>query len=242
MSKVFPSFSAELPAMERLVFMIYYVEDDENIRELVLYTLGQTGYGARGFTDAKEFWLAMDERLPSLVLLDIMLPGEDGISILRNLRENGQTQTLPVIMLTAKGTEYDKVLGLDFGADDYLSKPFGMMELLSRIRALLRRVRPKTQGEVFQAGGLTLDSTKHTVQCEGNMLKLSLKEFMLLQYLLENRGRVFTREHLLEAVWGYEYAGGTRTVDVHVQTLRQKLGSCSDIVETVRGVGYRAKE
>lgn len=222
--------------------MIYYLEDDDNIRELVLYTLGQTGYEARGFAEPKQFWKAVEERTPSLVLLDIMLPEEDGISVLRRLREQHATQTVPVIMLTAKDTEHDKVLGLDFGADDYIAKPFGMMELLSRIRALLRRSRPYSQGEVYQAGPLTLNANKHIVTCDGEALQLSLKEFLLLQHLLENRGRVFTREHLLEAVWGYEYAGGTRTVDVHVQTLRQKLGVCSNIVETVRGVGYRAKE
>ncbi|MDL2218372.1 response regulator transcription factor [Christensenellaceae bacterium OttesenSCG-928-M15] len=222
--------------------MIYYVEDDDNIRELVLYTLGQTGYGARGFSNAKAFWQAVDERLPVLVLLDIMLPDEDGISILRQLREQRNTHSIPVIMLTAKGTEYDKVLGLDFGADDYIAKPFGMMELLSRVRALLRRVRPQAQGDIYEVGALMLNANKHLVTCNGLPLKLSLKEFLLLQYLLENRGRVFTREHLLEAVWGYEYAGGTRTVDVHVQTLRQKLGACAELIETVRGVGYRAKE
>ncbi|MEL7603312.1 MAG: response regulator transcription factor [Bacillota bacterium] len=222
--------------------MIYYVEDDANIRELVLYTLLQTGFNARGFTDANEFWAAMSQEQPELVLLDLMLPGEDGLSILKRLRGAAPTRSLPVILLTARGAEYDRVTGLDCGADDYVTKPFGMMELISRIRAVLRRATPQEKAELLTAGTLTVDTDRHSVTCSSNPVVLSFKEFSLLRFLLENRGRVFTRDRLLLAVWGYDYAGGTRTVDVHIQTLRQKLGDCAGVIETVRGVGYRAKE
>lgn len=222
--------------------MIYYVEDDTNIRELVLYTLSQTGFAARGFSDAKSFFDALPEALPELVLLDVMLPGEDGISVLKRLRVENATQKIPVILLTARGAEYDKVTGLDCGADDYVTKPFGMMELISRIKAVLRRAAPRELSDTLGLGGVLLNTEKHTVSCDGEPIALSFKEFALLRFLMENRGRVFTRERLLTAVWGYDYAGGTRTVDVHVQTLRQKLGDCANIIETVRGVGYRAKE
>ncbi len=222
--------------------MIYYVEDDANIRELVLYTLLQTGFNARGFTDANEFWAAMSQEQPELVLLDLMLPGEDGLSILKRLRGAAPTRSLPVILLTARGAEYDRVTGLDCGADDYVTKPFGMMELISRIRAVLRRATPQEKAELLTAGALTVDTDRHSVTCGSNPVVLSFKEFSLLRFLLENRGRVFTRDRLLLAVWGYDYAGGTRTVDVHIQTLRQKLGDCAGVIETVRGVGYRAKE
>ena len=222
--------------------MIYYVEDDANIRELVLYTLLQTGFNARGFTDANDFWAALSQEQPELVLLDLMLPGEDGLSILKRLRGAAPTRSLPVILLTARGAEYDRVTGLDCGADDYVTKPFGMMELISRIRAVLRRAAPQEKAELLTAGALTVDTDRHTVTCGPNSVVLSFKEFSLLRFLLENRGRVFTRDRLLLAVWGYDYAGGTRTVDVHIQTLRQKLGDCAGVIETVRGVGYRAKE
>lgn len=222
--------------------MIYYVEDDANIRELVLYTLTQTGFSARGFADANGFWAAMAEETPELALLDLMLPGEDGLSILKRLRAAAPTRSLPVILLTARGAEYDRVTGLDCGADDYVTKPFGMMELVSRVRAVLRRSSPQEKTDLLECGGIAVDEQRHTVTCNGSPVVLSFKEFSLLRFLLENRGRVFSRDRLLLAVWGYDYVGGTRTVDVHVQTLRQKLGDCADIIETVRGVGYRAKE
>lgn len=222
--------------------MIYYVEDETNIRELVLYTLAQTSFEARGFENAEQFYKAMDEALPELILLDVMLPGEDGISILKRLRGADATKHIPVILLTARGAEYDKVTGLDNGADDYITKPFGMMELISRIKAVLRRASPKEATDILIIDGLILNTQKHTVTSAGQAVSLSFKEFSLLRFLMENRGRVFTRDRLLTAVWGYDYAGGTRTVDVHIQTLRQKLGECAYIIETVRGVGYRAKE
>ncbi len=222
--------------------MIYYVEDEANIRDLVLYTLSQTGFEARGFENAEQFWQAMNDALPELILLDVMLPGEDGISILKRLRSVEGTKGIPVILLTARGAEYDKVTGLDNGADDYITKPFGMMELISRIKAVLRRSFPREPADVLSIDALVVNVQKHTVTASGANIVLSFKEFSLLQFLMENRGRVFTRDRLLTAVWGYDYAGGTRTVDVHIQTLRQKLGDCAYIIETVRGLGYRAKE
>lgn len=219
--------------------MIYYVEDDNNIRDLVVYTLSQSGFEARGFKDADEFYAACRERSPELVLLDIMLPGSDGLSILKRLKSNRETAGTPVIMVTAKGTEYDKVIGLDTGADDYIAKPFGMMELMARVRALLRRTAAKPESDILKAGELVVDRQKHIVTVEGESRTLTLKEFELLYFLMENRGMAFTREHLLESIWDYSYEGGTRTVDVHITTLRQKLGECGNMIETVRGVGYR---
>jgi len=220
--------------------MIYYVEDDANIRELVIYTLTQSGFEAKGFEDADAFYAAVKKRIPKLVLLDIMLPGEDGISILKNLRKGDDTAAVPVIMLTAKGSEYDKVMGLDMGADDYLAKPFGMMELVSRVKAILRRSE-HTVKKVYVAGNVELDATAHIVYVDGERISLTLKEFELLHLLMKNKGRAFSRDDILEKVWGYSYEGGTRTVDVHVQTLRQKLGSGAGVVATVRGVGYRSE-
>ena len=192
---------------------------------------------ARGVPLPSAFWEAMAERTPSLVLLDIMLPEEDGISVLRKLRSSARTSKLPVIMLTAKGTEYDKVLGLDAGADDYLAKPFGMMELLSRIRALLRRT--EREADTYHCGVLTVDQTRHTVMVAGKEAVLTQKEFEVLYLLLKNRGQVLSRERLLEDVWGYAFTGESRTVDVHVRTLRQKLGEAGAYIETVRGYGYK---
>ena len=219
--------------------MIYYVEDDPNIRDLVVYTLRQTGLEARGFSAAGTFFTAMSETTPELILLDIMLPGEDGLSILRRLRASAQTAGIPVIMITARDTEYDTVVGLDAGADDYIAKPFGMMELVARVKAILRRIQAKVDAEAITVGNLTVDARRHMVTVSGGPVQLTLKEFELLRFLMENRGAAFTREKLLERVWDLGYGGGTRTVDVHVQTLRQKLGEAGGMVETVRGVGYR---
>ncbi len=222
--------------------MIYYVEDDANIRELVIYTLNQTGLAAKGFSDASAFFAASAEEKPTLILLDIMLPGEDGLTILRKIRANAGTTSIPVMMITAKTTEFDKVSGLDLGADDYITKPFGMAELVARVKALLRRSGMKASAERLEHGELVVDIAKHTVTVGGQVVILTYKEFSLLACLMENAGRAYTREQLLETVWGYDYEGGTRTVDVHVQTLRTKLGTSGRFVETVRGVGYRFGE
>ena len=217
--------------------MIYLLEDDDSIRDFVIYTLVSQGMEARGFDRPSAFWAGMEESVPSLVLLDIMLPEEDGMSVLKKLRENPHTRKMPVIMLTAKSTEYDKVMGLDAGADDYLVKPFGMMELLSRIRALLRRTQRET--DTYRCGVLTVDQTRHTVTVADKEVVLTQKEFEVLCLLLKNRGQVLSREQLIENVWGYAFTGESRTVDVHVRTLRQKLGTAGAYVETVRGYGYK---
>lgn len=219
--------------------MIYYVEDDPSIRDLVVYTLCQTGLEAKGLESGEALWQAVKaEGLPELLLLDVMLPGEDGIAILKKWRQEGRSCQIPVIMLTAKGGEYDKVMGLDSGADDYITKPFGMMELLARIRAVLRRAGKENEGQLM-AGPLVLSEEKRTVTALGKPVNLTFKEFELLRLMMANRGIVFSREKLLNAIWGYDYYGGTRTVDVHIQTLRQKLGDCAGEIQTVRGVGYR---
>ena len=219
--------------------MIYCVEDDSNIRELVVYTLESTGMKARGFEDGRAFMEALAFETPELVLLDIMLPGEDGIEILKKLRNSAKTKDIPVIMVTAKGSEYDKVIGLDTGADDYITKPFGMMELVSRIKAVLRRtIREKTDTK-YRVGNLSIDVEKHKVKVDGETVTLTLKEFELLEKLMKNRHIVLTRDRLLEEIWGYDFTEETRTVDVHVRTLRQKLGTAGELIETVRGVGYR---
>jgi len=219
--------------------MIYYVEDDSNIRELVVYTLSQTGLETRGFPDSVSFFTAVQEEKPTLALLDIMLPGEDGLSILKKLRASTATAELPIIVITAKSAEYDKVAGLDLGADDYIAKPFGMAELVARVKALLRRSGTKASPDRMECEELAVDLKKHVVTVDGEEVALTFKEFSLLACLMENAGRAFTREQLLETVWGYDYEGGTRTVDVHVQTLRTKLGKSGKRIETVRGVGYR---
>ena len=224
--------------------MIYYVEDDKNIRDLATYALNQAGFEVAGFPCAEDFENACSSQMPDLVLLDIMLPGKDGLEILESMRLNPSTRHIPVMMLTAKGSEIDKVQGLDLGADDYLAKPFGMMELVSRVRALYRRAESPAiaVGGKCKCGEITLDGEARTVRVCGEPISLTLKEFDLLQMLMNNCGHVLTRDHLLESVWGWDFAGNTRTVDAHVQTLRQKIASASAeaalMVETVRGVGY----
>ena len=221
--------------------MIYCVEDDNGIRDLMTYTLAVSGYEAKGFPDSTGLWEALHTVRPELIMLDIMLPGEDGITILKKLRENSATADIPVIMATAKGTEYDKVIGLDLGADDYLAKPFGMMEMVSRVRAVLRRSAPHSS-DVLTVGPIALDVVRHRVTVGGNEVTLTLKEFELLRLFAENKGVVFTRDQLLAHIWGVDYIGETRTVDVHIGTLRTKLGDAGELIETVRGVGYRMEE
>lgn len=223
--------------------MIYCVEDDAAIRELMVYALRASGFEASGFEDGALLFDALKDTTPQLILLDIMLPGGmDGIEILKRLRSAPATVSIPVIMASAKGTEYDKVLGLDLGADDYLAKPFGMMEMISRIRAVLRRAVPAPEAPPLQMGELSIDPASHTVRAGGARVELTLKEFELLQLFLSHPGRVFTREKLLELVWDTDYVGETRTVDVHIGTLRTKLGPCGEYIRTVRGVGYRMEE
>ncbi len=220
--------------------MIYLVEDDDSIRELVIYTLRSTGMEAQGFALPSAFWNAMASQKPELVLLDIMLPEEDGLEILKKIRSDKATRELPVIMLTAKGTEYDQVVGLDCGADDYVPKPFGMMALVARIKAVMRRTEKPAEEKILCLGDLTVNPTRHVVQVAGETVNLTLKEFELLCLLLENPGVVFTRDQLLNQIWGYSFDGESRTVDVHVRHLRQKLGECGKYIETVRGIGYRS--
>ena len=222
--------------------MIYLLEDDDSIRELVTYTLNSQRMEARGFSRPSEFWEAMEEEIPSLLLLDIMLPEEDGLHILKKIRSHSETKALPIIMLTAKGSEYDTVLGLDSGADDYVPKPFRMMELLSRIRALLRRTEKQEEDVSYREGVLYVCPSHHIVKVNDQEVVLTLKEFELLCLLISEKGRVFTRAQLLDKIWGYEFDGESRTVDVHIRTLRQKLGKSGSLIETVRGVGYRIGE
>ena len=220
--------------------MIFCVEDDAGIRDLMIYTLNASGFRAVGFENAKEFYTALADTVPELIMLDIMLPGEDGISILKRLKADARTADIPVIMATAKGNEYDKVIGLDLGADDYLAKPFGMMEMASRVRAVLRRSgRAAEKPQLIRVGGLEMNLGEHIVTADGIRVQLTLKEFELLHTFMTNPGRAFTREQLLSSVWSEDFLGETRTVDVHVGTLRQKLGSCGKYIRTVRGVGYK---
>ena len=219
--------------------MIYCVEDDSSIRELVVYTLQASGFEVKGMADGKALYTALEDTVPELILLDIMLPGEDGLQILKRLRSQSATAELPIIMMTAKGTEYDKVIGLDSGADDYITKPFGMMELVSRVKALLRRTQKVAVAEVLACGTLVLDKAAHKVTADGQEIVLTHKEFELLEYLLENRNIVLTREKILDRIWGYTSDIETRTLDVHIRSLRQKLGASGERIETVRGVGYR---
>ena len=219
--------------------MIYCVEDDDNIRELVIYTLETTGLKARGFAEGSAFMEALAFDTPELILLDIMLPGDDGLELLKKLKSSPKTKGIPVIMVTAKGTEYDKVIGLDSGADDYVTKPFGMMELVSRIKAVLRRSGKVEDRIDMELSGVRMDIKKHEVTVDGKQVALTLKEFELLEKLMRNQGIVLTMDQLLTEIWGYDFDGETRTVDVHIRTLRQKLGAKGEIIQTVRGVGYR---
>ena len=220
--------------------MIYFLEDDNNIRNFVIYALKNTGLDAEGFDHPEKFWDAMKKKKPDLLLLDIMLPGEDGISILKKIRSDSSTKEMPVIMLTAKGTEYDKVVGLDSGADDYVAKPFGTMELISRIKALLRRSGMNSDPVEYRKGALYLCPSKHIVKVDGKDVTLTFKEFELLYYLVSNKGIVLSRDKLMNEVWGTDFEGETRTVDVHIRTLRQKLGRAGEYIVTVRNVGYKA--
>jgi len=222
--------------------MIYSVEDEADIRDMVLYALRQSGFEAEGFASAQPFWAACDRARPELVLLDLMLPGESGLSILRRLRAQAGTKDIPIILLTAKGAEIDRVHGLNEGADDYVAKPFSVLELVARVKALLRRAGAPERAKRLTAQGLTLDVEGHACIMDGEAVDLTLKEFELLRFLMENRGIASSRERLLSTVWEAAYPGGTRTVDVHVQTLRSKLGAYGCWVRTVRGVGYRFQE
>ena len=222
--------------------MIYCVEDDPDIRELVVYTLQSTGYGAVGFGDGAALFAALADALPELIILDIMLPGEDGMAILKRLKASSQTRDLPVIMATARSSEFDKVYGLDSGADDYVAKPFGMMELLARVKAVLRRTQPQKAVQTLSQGAILLDADKHVVRVQGTEVYLTYKEFELLRILMAHPGQVFSRDRLLAEIWGYDFDGETRTVDVHIRSLRHKLGAAGEEIETVRGIGYRMRD
>lgn len=221
--------------------MIYCVEDDRNIRELLVYTLETTGFEAKGLADGNELWAALKaaDAIPEMILLDIMLPGEDGYAILEKLKNFSATRNIPVIMVTAKEAEYDKVRGLESGADDYITKPFGMMEFVARVKAVLRRSSRQSEDRELRCGNLSVFVGRHEVFYEDTPVELTRKEFELLLYLMENKGLVMTRNQILCHVWGYDFDGETRTVDVHVRSLRQKLGDGGNMIETVRGVGYR---
>ena len=219
--------------------MIWCVEDDASIRDIEVYALNSTGFEARGFEDGVSFWNTLQSEKPELVVLDVMLPGKDGVTLLKLMKQSEEFQDIPVIMATAKGTEYDKIQSLDLGADDYLVKPFGIMEMVSRVKAVLRRCKPKASANLLQLDGLMLNSNEHTVTVDGERVSLTYKEYELLQLFLSQPGSAFTREQLLSKVWNTDYLGETRTVDMHIRTLRQKLGKYGSIIETVRNVGYR---
>ncbi len=219
--------------------MIYFIEDDSSIRELVCYTLNNAGYDTEGFEKPSLFWKAIKEKSPRLILLDIMLPEEDGLQILKKLRAMPKTSKVPIMMITAKGTEYDKVIGLDYGADDYLPKPFGMMELIARVKALLRRAEISNDLGDYVYEELVISPSQHSVKIKNEEVILTLKEFELLLLFIEKQGVVFTRDQILTKIWGYGFDGENRTVDVHIRSLRQKLGEYGKYIETVRGIGYR---
>lgn len=217
---------------------IYIVEDDVNIREIERYALKNSGFSVEEFECGKDFFKAVEKKVPNLVILDIMLPDEDGLDILSNIRKHPTASKVPVIMVTAKTTEIDKVRGLDMGADDYLTKPFGVMELISRVKAMLRRTENQTEEVVLSCPGITLDTERHMVKVDGEVCELTYKEFELLKYLMINEGIVLSRDKIMNHVWGFEYEGESRTVDMHIKTLRQKLGEGGAVIKTVRNVGY----
>jgi len=219
--------------------MIWCVEDDASIRDIEVYAFSSVGFEARGFEDGDSFWEALQSEKPELVVLDVMLPGKDGVTLLKMMKQAEEFRDIPVIMATAKGTEYDKIQSLDLGADDYLVKPFGIMEMVSRVKAVLRRCRPAKESKSFKLDGLVLNPEEHTVTVDGRRVTLTYKEYELLHLFLSQPGIAFTREQLLSSVWNTEYMGETRTVDMHIRTLRQKLGSYGALIETVRNVGYR---
>ena len=219
--------------------MIWCVEDDSSIRDIEVYALSSTGFEARGFEDGDSFWDALQSEKPELIVLDVMLPGKDGVTLLKMMKQSEEFQDIPVIMATAKGSEYDKIQSLDLGADDYLVKPFGIMEMVSRVKAVLRRCRPKASSNLLKREGLVLNPDEHTVTIDGERASLTYKEYELLHLFLSQPGIAFTRDQLLSSVWNTEYLGETRTVDMHIRTLRQKLGSYGHLIETVRNVGYR---
>ena len=219
--------------------MIWCVEDDASIRDIEVYTLSSTGFEARGFDDGVSFWSALQTQKPDLAVLDVMLPGVDGIELLQRMKASAELRTIPVVMATAKGAEYDKIRGLDLGADYYLVKPFGVMELVSCVKAVLRRCRPDKAAHLLRSGGLVVDLDAHTVTVDGARVALTYKEFELLRLFLSHPGMAFTRDQLFQEVWGMDFCGETRTVDMHIRTLRQKLGPYGRRIETVRNVGYR---
>ncbi len=219
--------------------MIWCVDDDNTIRDIEVYTLTQTGFEAKGFADGISMLHALKTEKPELIVLDIMLPEKDGVEVLKEIRSNPETRKIPVIMATAKGTEMDKIQGLDTGADDYLVKPFGVMEMVSRIKAVLRRCEPDGKEEILSIGEITLSNREHLVTINGERVVLTFKEFEILKLFMSNPGIVFSRDKLLSEVWGIDYLGESRTVDMHIKTLRQKLGSAGVLIETVIGVGYK---
>ena len=226
-----------------IVPKIYCVEDDENIRQLIVYALNNNGYEALGFKNSEDFYSMIDTSIPDLVLLDIMLPGDDGLKILEKLRSNSKTRDIPVIMVSAKSSEFDKIKGLDQGADDYVTKPFGVMELISRVKALLRRTSVSNNStNLLSLNNIIIDYEKRTVTIPGESIKLTYKEFELLYYLFKNQDIVLTRDKIMNEVWGFDFQGETRTVDVHIGTLRQKLGDYGSVIETIRNVGYKVGE
>lgn len=219
--------------------MIWCVEDDASIRDIEIYALNSTGFEAKGFEDGLAFWDALKTETPELVILDVMLPGMDGVELLTKMKQTPELYDIPVIMATAKGAEYDKIQSLDLGADDYLVKPFGMMEMISRVKAVLRRCRPKEVSRLLQVGGLVVNLDEHTVIADGVRIQLTYKEFELLRMFLSHPGMAYTRERLFTQIWNLDYMGDSRTLDMHIRTLRQKLGSYGKMIETVRNVGYR---
>ena len=224
--------------------MIWCVEDDASIRDIEVYALSSVGFAARGFEDGSSFYAAItgEEEKPQLIVLDVMLPGIDGIELLRRIRANAALKQIPIVMATAKGSEYDKIQGLDLGADYYLTKPFGVMELISCVKAVLRRCGAEDEKSTLNACGISMNTLEHTVSADGERITLTYKEYELLKLFLSHMGTAFTREQLMERVWGTDYMGETRTIDMHIRTLRQKLGKCGESIKTVRNVGYRMED